>query len=335
MKRFLIKLTLVVVPTVLVAVVACVVTMIQDGKGEPTYQRGFVSQVRALEKADPKVPKVIFVGGSYLTFSMDEKTTREMLPMPSYCLGLHSGMGMCYVFETSKRFVKKDDLIVFPFAAFSKEDYGMPLIYLSLRGEPDLQRDFLVHHPFVVLSSVAPYCFHRWSATFEPILRGFKLEQQQASGYSHKWFNPTNGFYNLERVSHWDPSRLGLPVRCSIDDVDCTCFEILNEFDSFCKEHGARFVLAHSPSLDVAVKSQPAELEKFDQDLTTHLTAPIVMSRSDALFSSGFIYDFPRHLTSDGAVLYTRKLCELLKRFLFRGEALTALTQEICNTPNP
>lgn len=311
MKRFLIKLVFIAAPAALAAALACGISMVQDGKGGPNYQRGFVYQVRALEKADPNVPKVLFIGGSYLTFSMDEKTACEMLPMPSYCLGVNSGMGMCYVFEMAKRFVRKDDLIVFPFDAFAKDDYGMPLIYLSLRAEPDLQQDFFLHHPFVVLSSIAPYCFHRWVARLGPLLRGNK---PKSPGYSPKCFNPENGFYNLERISKWNRSRLGLPFGFTIDATDPTCFEVLNDFDAFCRGKGARFVLAHSPIIEDAVSSSPAELEKYDHDLAMRLTAPVIMPRSDSLFHADFIYDFPKHLTSAGAVMYTRKLCECIKQ---------------------
>lgn len=311
MKRFLIKLVFITVLPALAAALACVISMVQDGKSEPNYQRGFVYQVRALEMADPNVPKVLFIGGSYLTFSMDEKTTHEMLPVPSYCLGLHSGMGMCYILETAKRFVQKGDLIVFPFAKFTRDDYGMPLIYLSLRGEPDLQKDFLLHHPLAVFSSVAPYCFHRWVSCLEQILRDNKPKTQ---GYSSECFSRANGFYNHERGSQWSPSRLGLPVYFVVDAVDPTCFQTLNEFDAFCREKGAKFVLAHPPIIKDAVASSSTEMERYDHALAVRLTAPFVLSRSASLFPAECIYDCPMHLTSAGATVYTRKLCEGLNR---------------------
>lgn len=313
MKRFLVRLMLVVAPAFLVALAACVITMVFDGKSPSNYQRGFVCQVRALEHADPRVSKVLFVGGSYLTFSMDEKTAYKMLPMPSYCLGLHSGMGMCYIFETAKRFVHKGDLVVFPFSAFTKDDYGMPLIYLALRGETDLQKGFLWQHPLAVLSSIAPYSFHRWVTRLEPVIRG---RRSGLTGYPWQAFNPTNGFYNLERTSKWDSSRLDLPVAFAIDSVDSGCFEVLNDFEAFCRGKGARFILAHAPIVEDAVSSSLSEMQRYDQDLADHLTAPFVLHAVDPRFSAELIYDFPRHLTSVGAVKYTQMLCEGINSFM-------------------
>ena len=59
-----------------------------------SYQKGFVYQYRALQRADASKPKILVLGGSYMTFAIDSKYLSELTGMPVYTLGIHSGIGI-------------------------------------------------------------------------------------------------------------------------------------------------------------------------------------------------------------------------------------------------
>ena len=118
------------------------------------YQKGYVYQYRRLQAADDSTPKVVVFGGSYLAFSLDTKYMEELIDMPCYELGVQSNMGMCYSIELISQEINEGDVIVFPFEDFSRDDYGMDLICLTLDGQLDMTLDFLKAHPKELLSAM-------------------------------------------------------------------------------------------------------------------------------------------------------------------------------------
>jgi len=59
-----------------------------------------------------KSPKIVLVGGSNLAFGMDSKTISEYYNMPVINMGLHAGIGLHFLLEGIKPYVKKDDIIL-------------------------------------------------------------------------------------------------------------------------------------------------------------------------------------------------------------------------------
>ena len=290
-----------------------------------SYQKGFVYQLRALERFKSEHPKVLILGGSYMTFAMDMPLFRKMMDMPAFELGVHSGMGQAYTFEQAERFIAKDDVVVFLFAGFSKDDFGMPLIYNTLDGEGDLMIDFIVKHPLVVFNSICSECSHRIlklisEYTRNAIARKLTGKSFGSSGaYCAKAFDPNTGDMIYNRTC--EDKRGQEKARFKFDDrsISDSCFEVINDLYRCCESRGASMVIAFPPFVVDSIlpgRSDAAVLDNYQERLQSRLLPKIIAKQKDTIYQVEMIHNCAMHLNSCGAKCFTEKLAENLKRYL-------------------
>lgn len=316
MKRFLIKCFGLIAASVVLSVVLCVLLFKLNPPGLDGYQQGFIYQMDALEKLDLEKPRLIFIGGSYLTFSMDGRLAAKSFDLPVRILGTHSGMGMSYVFEMAARHLRKGDVVVFPFDAFRERYYGMPLIYLAIGGRYDLLADFAFEHPFEILRSAPSFCTQRLLNRFSPrplLLPSINEATMPDAAYSARWFDKRTGYYELRRDSVWRPEKLKVLHDFDISKIRLGCIDEVNEFNEICKSKGASLLIAFPPLLKDSVSACAEQVAKYESFLSEKLNAPIISHTADNFYSAADIFDNPSHLTSEGSRSYTIRLLKNIR----------------------
>lgn len=192
-----------------------------------SYQKGFVYQYRALQRADASKPKILVLGGSYMTFAIDSKYLSELTGMPVYTLGIHSGMGMSYVFETAKEFINKDDIVIFPYSAYTPGEYGMGLIYMTLDGENDMFWSFFRAHPLEVLKSAgSEICDKLWG-----VLSYFKWKGKKTEGvyYASSFDKETGNLIYKREAPTIELDSIKASINYNIEDISNNVFEDIND----------------------------------------------------------------------------------------------------------
>lgn len=58
-------------------------------------------------------PKIIFVGGSNIAFGLNSQQIEDSLHLPVVNMGLHAGLGMCFMLNEIRNHVKQGDIVVF------------------------------------------------------------------------------------------------------------------------------------------------------------------------------------------------------------------------------
>ncbi len=288
------------------------------GTYDNNYQKGFVYQYRALQKADADVPKIMVIGGSYMTFSVDSSQLGKETGMPSYTLGIHGGMGMCYILETAEKFINEGDIVVMPFSPFTENDYGMDLIYLSLDSEPDMFWDFFKKHPEQVVKSAGAAVYTKVYGLQEYIrYRGGGIN----SVYDARAFDPDTGNLVYKRTKCIaDHKDLYEEKAYRLSDIDDSCYKKLNEFAEFCKRKGATLYLTHAPAFQGAVISSDEEISAYQKALEEKLQAPFLSDLKGVFMPKEYMYDGAMHMNDTGKRYYTHKLYEDLCRYEDFGE---------------
>ena len=305
--------------TTLTAIVAIVFTGLFVGvffgiKGiyNSHFQKGYVYQYRALQNAEKNKPKIIVVGGSYMTFAVNSRKLSEYTGMPVYTLGIHSGMGMSYVFETAKEFINKNDIIIFPFSDYTPKEYGMGLIYISLDGESDMFWQFFKSHPFEILKTAgSEICDKLWG-----VLSYFKWKGKKTEGvYYASSFDKSTGniIYKREKPILLKDV-IEKTTRYDIKKISPGVFDEINKFDVYCKEKGAKFYLTFAPILKDCVVDTNKELIDYEAALSKKLDAPFISKIEDCLLPYDLMFDSTMHLNDKGADYYSKKLADDLMR---------------------
>ncbi len=107
MKRFLLKCLLFLILLIIVSIISI---QLPDYRNEGTLIYALEDKHALIKKI--KEPKVVFVGGSNLSFGLDTKRISQEMGMPAYNLGIHAGFGLRFMLEDSKKFIKEGDLVV-------------------------------------------------------------------------------------------------------------------------------------------------------------------------------------------------------------------------------
>ena len=277
-----------------------------------SYQKGFVYQYRALQRADASKPKILVLGGSYMTFAIDSKYLSELTGMPVYTLGIHSGMGMSYVFETAKEFINKDDIVIFPYSAYTPGEYGMGLIYMTLDGENDMFWSFFRAHPLEVLKSAgSEICDKLWG-----VLSYFKWKGKKTEGvyYASSFDKDTGNLIYKREAPTIELDSIKASINYNIEDISNNVFEDINDFNKYCKERGASLYLTFAPVLKNCMLNTKQSLATYQSELAKRFDAPIISKIEDCLMPYKYMFDGTMHLNDDGVRYYCKQLADDLKK---------------------
>lgn len=140
MKRFLkycLQLTLLVV-----LVLSASLFFVPDVVSENSILAALPDKEKELAQLGPG--KIVFVGGSNLSFGLDSKTISDSLHKPVMNMGLHAGIGLEYTARNIVRFAEKGDVIVLAteYENFYTDNfYGeMELVSVLFGVEPEGRR---------------------------------------------------------------------------------------------------------------------------------------------------------------------------------------------------
>lgn len=277
-----------------------------DGIYNNNFQKGYVYQYRALQRADKNRPKILVIGGSYMTFAVDSKKLSDISGMPVYTLGINSGMGMSYIFETAKEFINKNDIVIFPFLNYTTKEYGMGLIYISLDGEDDMFWKFFKSHPFEIIKTAGNKIYDKlWG-----IMSYLKWKGKNEDGmYCAASFDiHTGNIIHKREKPELSNDKIEKIIKYNIKDVSNGVFEEINEFDLYCKSKGAKLYMTFAPALKDSVASTNKELNVYQEELANRINAPFISKLTDCLVPYKFIFDSLMHLDDEGVDYYSRKL---------------------------
>ncbi len=284
-----------------------------------SYQRGFNYQYNALKRADDS-PKIIVLGGSYMTFATDSSLLSNLSGMPSYTLGIHSGMGMCYILETAERFLNKDDIIVFSFNPFTKNDYGMDLIYLCFENDKDLFFDFLKKHPYTVIKTMSPSIYTKlFNGISNYVKYNILKKEKKITIYSADAFDMKSGnlIYSRPEISEDIPGEeLIARIKYEISEIDCSCIDVLNSFNDLCEQYGAKMFITFSPVYEGSIVSSEEDIKRYERYLKERLKAPIISTIHDNLMPESFLYNAATHMNEKGAKAYTTQIVKDLCNYV-------------------
>lgn len=78
---------------------------------ENDYNRSYLDKIKLIKKIENK--RIIFIGGSNLAFGLDSSMIeKEILEHKIINMGLNVGIGIRYMLEDCKKYLKKGDILV-------------------------------------------------------------------------------------------------------------------------------------------------------------------------------------------------------------------------------
>jgi hypothetical protein len=310
MKTFLIKTTL--FAFVLIAILWMAFFWIQNPAVNESLLGALPDKHALLKNAQS--PKIVFVGGSNLSFGLDSRRISEEFQMPVVNMGIHGGIGLRYMMNDVLPYVKKNDVIILvpEYDQFYSQVYYGNVELVSILFDIFPQgKQFISIRQWQIL---APYVFKYSGTKIKTIpmilISKFMPKSKIIGIYDRHSFNNFGDAY-----IHWDKASeiVSCSGKCSgKETVNAFAFSEIKEFKNHLQKSGAELIILPPVYQECSFNNQQYIINKIETHLKenklAYLTPPLRYR-----FADNLIYNTTYHLNKQGVDLRTDRVIEDLR----------------------
>ena len=318
MKKFIRKfLTLLALCAALFGGISCFILFGLPEQFGNTYQHALYLQVQALPRI--KSPKIVVVGDSSVPFSLDCARMSGMMKEPVQTLGIHSGTGAEYVLNLAKDSIRKGDIMVLELAPDQADDSFSPSIVLTAcENHFEMYRCFTLDDWEKVIRYYPTYLAKK-------VKYYFGVRDSEMPPYSIRSFN-ADGNFIYRRLGSRMAVHLNKNERdttFSRKEYDESLIVFLNNYNSYCTQKGATFLITFSPFLDESLAPGASGFTDVQNYLSHKLQAPVITKISARELPRRYFYNNAVHCNTAGAEKVTEDLAHEIRAYLNRGKQNT------------
>ena len=248
-----------------------------------------------------KSPRLIFVGGSNLALGLDSKKVSDSLHLNIANMGVHAGLGLTFLLNETKAFIKKGDVIVLSI------EYGLTLV-----GEKKLLMQLIDLNPNASqyidgnLNDKLTLIDINWQRCLRSLFAKPNETVYKRDGFSKD--GDMIAHLNLAQANHLMDMN-ALVFRNYTDEINA-----INQFISFAVNKEAKVYFAFPPYTESQYKRNKSVIEKYQTQYKTELSCPIINTPQTFIFPDSNFYDSGYHLDKNGREKRTQIMISLLKK---------------------
>lgn len=306
MKKFVCRITLL---AVLFAALN-IVLLFAIPKDKNAYLCAYNQKIRLLETTPQ--PRMIFIGGSNIAFSMNSKVVEDSLNYHIVNFGLHGGIGIRYPFEDVLQYVRKGDVVVlqFEYGNFyggngNRETFSSFMISTDWRKTDLLNTEQWLN---IITGIPRTACKTAMRLLKYPIYRS--LDTPRTSSSRH--IQAASGFNEYgDEVNHFNyPNKKTVPPVGKADEhVDKAFMTWLADAINRYEQAGAVVVVL--PPVCIRSCFQNAYNDRIEKALTD-IQHPYIVPPSSMMLDDSCAFDFGYHMNQVGCEQNTRNIIRSL-----------------------
>ena len=210
-----------------------------------------------------KSPKMILIGGSNLAFGMDSEAISKYYDMPVINMGLHAGIGLRFLLEGVKPYLKKNDFVIIvpEYSHFYNTylGFGADLTPVLLYIYPEGARYLTPQQFLMILSELPRYATDN---LYEAYISGRAFQKHEQGIYARNNFNRYG-----DMTAHWaeqsyiDYQYADLPVQ----QMDKKMLKELEQYILFCQSKGVEVVILPPAIVNTEAQSMKGDIEQVTQ----------------------------------------------------------------------
>jgi len=247
-------------------------------------------------------PRMIFVGGSNLSFGLDSKTIKDRLSVYPINTGVHASVGVRYMLENTIQYLKEGDIVVLAleYNHFYRDyEYGSEeLLRAILDVAPSKYK--LLNMGQVV--NLVPYLPKYSLSKFKPTeYIGFK----ESDVYSINSFNEFGDVYK-----HWELTpRTFSPYKPIPGELNIEVIQNILTAQEQIQSKNATLLITYPGFQDASYENSFEQIEKVEDELEKN--GFMILGYPERYkMPSEMMFDTPYHLTKEGVDLRTRLFIE-------------------------
>lgn len=266
-------------------------------------------------------PKLLVIGGSNALFGVSCELLQSQIQFPCVNGATQAGLGIKYMFDRAKSWLKPGDTILLVLEYFHYRDGDLPndmVIDYVFAHDPDYLNRTDLKTKFQFFTGIS----------FERILRGVGAKisppKPRMSGYQSETLNklgdetnnsednrPPEGVSRIQAVSAIDVSSLKSAANNS-------GVQTIESFVDWCNENDVKVLATWPNTIWFDQYSEPTNQALFRdiESLYSRLNVPMLGQFSDFMFARSMFYDTGYHLHDRGVAVRTELLAQQLEPFI-------------------
>lgn len=313
MKRFIKKLNVLILPILVLFLIGLIL---------PPTPRASKSFLFATIKKDSlllhtKSPRIIFIGGSNISFGLNSSLIKDSLKLNPVNTGVMADLGLKYMIDNTLQYIQEGDIVVLIpeyqhfFRAYS---YGAEEL---LRTVFDVDRkkagligakqwiNLMPHVPKYALTKFNPREYWRY---------------QESDVYhvdSYNEYGDTDAHYELER-------RPFIPFKIK-GTFDKTIMKNIDNFNQKVKEKNARLLVSYPGYQDLSYNNYANKIEEVERQFLKN-NFEILGNPERYKFPDSLFFNTPYHTTKYGVDYRTQLFIEDFKENLSKNQLAASLS---------
>jgi len=300
-------------------------------RGDYSSSASYVAAILDKHKrlATLESPRIVFIGGSGVAFSLDSSRIEKAFQLPVVNMGLHADIGLRWMLAEVKPYIGQDDVIVIvpEFAQFENNfNGGGSVLTETLLTLPDgltyvesLQQVKTIPEALMpkIVSNLSRYVQRRkrgsspQATTAEPWYQRGAFNVQ-GDNVAHLQKSNEELVRNTMEKSHSRVFRQSRDPLSGFRDEDAAV-AALNRFESLATERGARIFFSYPCVPTLFTDQNRTALEGLDSRLKASLRFEIVNSLQRAALPADYFFDSMYHLTAIGRDECTERMISALR----------------------
>jgi hypothetical protein len=302
MKKFLLKLTLFLLIIALVFVLGIILPPTPRASKSNLFSK--INKDSLLQKV--KSPRIIFVGGSNLSFGLNSKMIKDSLNINPINTGIHVRLGLMYMMDSTLPYIQSGDIVVvspeyvhfFREAAYGGEELLRIVLDVSPSEWNRLRKEQWLH----IISYIPKYSLSKFKLTEY-------VNVKENNIYGVNSFNEFGDVY-----THWKlEKQIILPFGPSSAQPNYSVINELRIFREKLKKRGAFLFITFPGYQSTSFENQRASIMMVEAELKNSkfclLGTPERYKMPDSL-----MFNTPYHLSKIGVDYRTQLLIEDLKK---------------------
>lgn len=306
MKLFIFKIILYL--TVLIAILLASLFFVPNVSLEGSSYYSIVDKHTILNKKEKN--RIIFVGGSNLSHSLDSKTLSKELGRPVVNFGLHAGYGLIFIVKDLAQYVQPGDLVVlvpeyshfYGNAAFGSTDLLQVIFDLCPEKKNLISAKQWIHLTKYMSQYSSTKLYNYVKSLFINSGNKFPIAYRRDS-------------YNAfgDAVGHWESNQTSVvPYKAMKESFNSDIIVFLNQHINKIKKKGANFIMLFPTFQATSYKNCEKQINEVNSQ-SKKLNCKVLGTPSQFKFSDYLFYDSPYHLKYIGIKKRSKLIVEILK----------------------
>lgn len=307
MKKFIRHFVIIASIGILPLIVVDTIGLCSDKKYDQSFYGGLAIKEERLTSIKDK-NKIVFVGGSSLSFGLRSEMMSEALGYEIVDYGLYAPMGTKMMSELVYKSIKKGDIVVFA-PEISSETYSTKMnfnmFYKCAEKNPHLLDKLSLDNRMQALASY-PYFVSEKVVTSVEASAPYDRDSFNAYGDIESPIVAKNVLKDF-----YDSSQMISPSSYLLDK---DFISYVNSYAKKINRKGGKTYFTFSPSNTLSLIDE--HLEEFENGLNEKLNIKVLGDVKTFTYHQNYFYDTNYHLNYAGTIIHSQKMVEVIAKEL-------------------